>query len=30
MDALFDSSTLEEQQMAFNKLPLAEFEKELK
>lgn len=30
MDALFDSNTLEEQQIAFNKLPLAELEKALR
>jgi len=30
MDALFDCNTLEEQQAAFHKLPLAEFEKALK
>ena len=30
IDALFDCNTLEEQQVAFNKLPLAEFEKALR
>ena len=30
MDALFECNTLEEQRTAFNKLPLAEFEKTLK